>query len=807
LLKKEIKMMKNVPISLNLIDLEKNLENIEKKISLHSSSKNNENILKHIENLSDGSKNFNINQMWKLRKKLCPKNIEMPSAKFNEKGRLVNDKSELKKLYQTTYIQRLRHREILPEYQTIFHLKSFLFDLRMMVTSKIKSPDWSMDQLVKVLKSLKNNKSADHSGMVYELFKPGLIGEDLLKSLLILCNQVKIQQKIPQFLKYTDITSFYKQKGDRRDLENDRGVFGVMKIRSIIDKLAYNDYYEEVNQNMSDSNAGARGNRNICDNLFVVYAIRNEALRKNISVDLHLMDLSKCFDIMWSKETMNDLYDLGVKDDRFVLISKMNEECRVTVKTPVGNTDEFTLTDIEMQGTVPAPLKCAGQMDALGRQCYTEENYLYNYNGSCLVPSLGFIDDTFAATRCGMQSVEMNALINTFIESKKLYFNTSKCFQIHLGPRKEECCKLKVHDKIMKQVDSEKYLGDIVSNSGNEENIAKRKKLGMKSISDILSTLKEFGIGCYYVKTGLSYRDAILKCKLLLNSEVWHSLTIQQISVLEDVDRTYLRWILNSHPKVAIEVLHFETGTQPLKYDIMRKRLMYLWKILHSEESELIKRVYKSQALSPHQGDWVRLVEQDMVKLKLNLSKEEITLLSKQKFKTIIDMKIERYALIELNKMKAKHSKSGYLKSSSFQQASYLVDSNFSKKEAQLLFKLRSKSIDAKLNFQKEENAQFQENLCRTCHLFPESQGHLLQCPEIVPKLKLLSLENCSVDENWMYSNINNQLKISKVYTQILEIRKTILENGESEVQSVTDWPVQAVEISSVCSNYDSCKL
>ena len=32
LLKKEIQMMKNVPISLNLIDLKKNLENIEKKI-------------------------------------------------------------------------------------------------------------------------------------------------------------------------------------------------------------------------------------------------------------------------------------------------------------------------------------------------------------------------------------------------------------------------------------------------------------------------------------------------------------------------------------------------------------------------------------------------------------------------------------------------------------------------------------------------------------------------------------------------------------------------------------------------------
>ena len=376
--------------------------------------------------MSNTSNKFDNGKMWKLRKKLCPKNVEKPSAKFNEKGKLVTDKNELKDLYKNTYIKRLSHREILPQYSTIFNLKNYLFNLRIIVSSKIKSSDWTMSQLMKVLKNLKNNKSGDHFGMVYELFKPDLIGQDLLQSLLILCNKIKNQQKIPQFLKYTDITSFYKNKGDRGDLEFDRGVFGVMKIRSIIDKLAYNDYYETVDKNMSDSNVGGRANRNISDNLFVVYAIRNEALKKNISVDLHLMDLSKCFDIMWRKETMNDLYDLGVQDDKFVLVSKMNEECKVTVKTPVGVTEEFMLSDIEMQGTVPAPLKCAGQMDSLVRKCYTEENYLYNYNGSCYVPSLGMIDDTIAATKCGIQSVEMNALINTFIESKKLSFNTSK---------------------------------------------------------------------------------------------------------------------------------------------------------------------------------------------------------------------------------------------------------------------------------------------------------------------------------------------------------------------------------------------
>ena len=63
-----------------------------------------------------------------------------------------------------------------------------------------------------------------------------------------------------------------------------------MKLRSILDKLSYNDYYK-IDINTSDSNVGGHSNINISDNLFVVYAIRNEALKKDISVDLHLMDL------------------------------------------------------------------------------------------------------------------------------------------------------------------------------------------------------------------------------------------------------------------------------------------------------------------------------------------------------------------------------------------------------------------------------------------------------------------------------------------------------------------------------------
>ena len=36
---------------------------------------------------------------------------------------------------------------------------------------------------------------------------------------------------------------------------------------------------------------------------------------------------------MWAEETMNDLYDAGVQDENFALISLMNRKYQVKVKT------------------------------------------------------------------------------------------------------------------------------------------------------------------------------------------------------------------------------------------------------------------------------------------------------------------------------------------------------------------------------------------------------------------------------------------------------------------------------------------
>ena len=137
---------------------------------------------------------------------------------------------------------------------------------------------------------------------------------------------VKEEGDIPAFMEWTNISSLYKHCGLKSDLNNYRGVFNVIRVRAIIDDLIYNDYYQTIDESMSDSNVGGRKERNIRDNLFIVYGIINYALKEKLEVDMNLFDLAKCFDSMWYEETMNDLWDAGVQDEKFAVIAKMNEK-------------------------------------------------------------------------------------------------------------------------------------------------------------------------------------------------------------------------------------------------------------------------------------------------------------------------------------------------------------------------------------------------------------------------------------------------------------------------------------------------
>jgi hypothetical protein len=88
------------------------------------------------------------------------------------------------------------------------------------------------------------------------------------------------------------------------------------------------------------------------------------------------------------------------------------------------------------------------------------------------------IDDVLGMAVCGDQSIELNAIINAKMETKKLRLSEDKCFKIHICKGSTECPQsLKVHQSNMKNAALATYLGDVLSESGSiDETIKEDKK-------------------------------------------------------------------------------------------------------------------------------------------------------------------------------------------------------------------------------------------------------------------------------------------------------------------------------------------
>ena len=287
-----------------------------------------------------------------------------------------------------------------------------------------------MNDLEKVLKQLKDNKARDAHGHTYELYKYG--GKDLKLSMLKMFNLMKKKLKYPKIFQPANITSLWEHEGSKADLNSDRGIFNVVKIRSILDRLIYNQMYEVIESSMSCSNIGGRKMRNIRDHTFVLNAVLHEAtLDKMLNLDIEIYDIMKCFDKMWASETANDIYNAGLNDDLFVLVAKSNEACQVAVKTPWGSkTQRKTLSKIEMQGGVLTPLKCSVQIDTLGKEILSStecSKSLYKYKDCVKIPPLSYIDDCMSITVCGPDSVKMNAYVQSKADTKQARVHNTVC--------------------------------------------------------------------------------------------------------------------------------------------------------------------------------------------------------------------------------------------------------------------------------------------------------------------------------------------------------------------------------------------
>ena len=406
------------------------------------------------------------------------------------------------------------------------------------------------------------------------------------------------------------------------------------------------------------------------------------------------------------------------------------------------------------------------------------------------------VDNLVCISNCGLNSVLMNAFINAKTNIKKLQFGASKCHKMHVGAKNLHCPELTVDswkvttvedfdtgEKVLKDEfdeaqkmessETEKYLGDLISSDGkNYKNIQARKSKGHGILNQIGSILDGTVFGPFIFEVALILRSSLLLNGILTNSEAWYGLEDSDIEELEQVDEIYLRKILEVGSGCPKEMLYLETGSIPIRFIIICRRLMFLHYILNEDSESLIYKCLEAQMRRPCRNDWINSVEKDFKELDIMLTFEDIKALSKQQFKTFVDKTIEQKALEYLNKIKLKHSKVLHIEHTSLNLQEYLQPQNIQNIPlAKFIFHARTRMLDVRMNFRnKYKNDDIKCPLkCDT----EDDQKHLLECDKIMSNL--ISTPEIAKYEDLFAKDVTKQITIAGILEEKYKNRKKLL--------------------------------
>ena len=438
-----------------------------------------------------------------------------------------------------------------------------------------------------------------------------------------------------------------------------------------------------------------------------------------------------------------------------------------------------------MQGSVWGSLFCTTTMDKLGQLAYEDESLLYLYKGVVSVPPICMVDDILSIQKCP-NSVRTNAIINAFIEVKKLTLSEKKCHQIHIGKPSNNCPELKVHKNKMRKSESERYLGDIVDKRGNvKATIADRVAKGYGIISEIQAILKEVPLGKYKLEIGLKLRQAMLINGMLYNSEAWHNVTEEDILALQKVDEMLLRFLLNIQSKAPLEFLYLESGALPIKYIVASRRMTYLQTLLRRDDEELTKRILKAQVDNPCTGDFTKLVQEDFKMVDMTFDTNVIEHTSVEDYKAKVKQKIREAALKSLKNIQKTHSKVKDIIYDELKTQPYLKSPLFSNTETSLLSALRSRTADTfKANFRnKYGNVVSCPLVCWGDNEGQEedTQKHLLSCRKLKSEAVCNELATGKIVYEDIFSDVKKQKEVVHLFSKLIEARLKILKEKDKQ--------------------------
>lgn len=418
----------------------------------------------------------------------------------------------------------------------------------------------TVDELEKAINSLKSRKAPGNDSIPPEVIKQGksvLLGP--LHKLLCMCWK---EGKVPQDMRDAKIITLYKNKGERSDCNNYRGISLLSIVGKVFARVALNRLQKLAERIYPESQCGFRAERSTIDMIFAVRQIQEKCREQQLPLHMAFIDLTKAFDLVSRRGLFQLLERIGCPPQLLSIVTSFHEDMNGTVSYDGQTSESFGIRSGVKQGCVLAPtlfgiffsllLSAAFKDSEEGIHLHTRsDGKLFNLARlkaktkvrRILVRELLFADDAAVVSH---SEEHLQQLIDKFAQACNEFGLTISIKKTNvMGQGTNSPPNIFINNEALDVAESFTYLGSTITN-----NLTLNPELDRRiaKASAVMSRLnkKVWSNKQLTVNTKLKVYQACVLSTLLYGAESWTTYATQE-NRLECFHLRNLRRILNIH--------------------------------------------------------------------------------------------------------------------------------------------------------------------------------------------------------------------------------------------------------------------
>ena len=177
---------------------------------------------------------------------------------------------------------------------------------------------------------------------------------------------------------------------------------------------------------------------------------------------------------------------------------------------------------------------------------------------------------------------------------------------------------------------------------------------------------------------------------------------------------------------------HLELGILTIGSIVKSRRLNYLHYLLQCEKEGMLYKFFQAKHENPSKDDWSEQVLRDLEDLNIIDKFEDIQSKSQFAMKKMVKIKIQEYALDQLNMQKFSHSKMDGLIHIELKMQEYILSEEITTDQKRNLFSFRTRMAEFSENYRSGNDVL----PCKMCDLHTDCQAHSVSCHETMKHVR-----------------------------------------------------------------------